>query len=93
MSVGELVKEERLYLRLSASQKKLLADAAALSHTSLSEFALVTSLIEAEQRLLDQRVFVLGNEAFDELEKLLSKGPNNSQAAQKTMSQIPPWEK
>jgi uncharacterized protein (DUF1778 family) len=90
--VGDFVKEERLYLRVSTSQKKLLADAAELGHTSISEFALSSMLSEAERRILDQRVFHVGAEAFADLNALLNSGPNNNPAAKKTMSHVAPWE-
>jgi uncharacterized protein (DUF1778 family) len=56
---------EKLDLRLSRSAKQTLQAAAAAERKSVSEFVLDTALREAEERLVDRRVFALDGKRWD----------------------------
>lgn len=52
-------RSEKLEMRLSPQAKRLLREAAELRHKSMSEFVLDSALAEAEETILEQRIFQL----------------------------------
>ena len=70
-------KTERLNLRLTPSQDAVLRQAAASRGESTSDYVLRHA---AEADLADRRVFVVRDEAWDELQRLLS-APSSLPAA------------
>ena len=65
-------KTERLNLRLTPSQDAVLRQAAASRGESTSDYVLRHAVEAAEADLADRRVFVVHDEAWDELQHLLS---------------------
>ena len=86
-----MAKEERINLRVSASQKLLLTNAADARGVSVSEFVLSSASAEAEEALLDRRDFVLTPEAFDQLMEDLSDVKANRAALEKILATPRPW--
>ena len=65
------VKDRRLNLRTTALQDDRLRQAAEATNKSVSEFVLESAVERAEMVLADQRWFVLREENFSHVEKLL----------------------
>jgi uncharacterized protein (DUF1778 family) len=66
---------EKLLLRLSRSAKQTLQAAAAGEGKSVNEFVLDTALKAAEERLVDQCVFTLHGEKWDDFVAALDAPP------------------
>ncbi|UDQ78192.1 DUF1778 domain-containing protein [Pectobacterium brasiliense] len=60
-------KEARITIRAKASQRNLIDMAANLVSKSRTDFMLEAACREAQDILLDQRLFILDNEQFDGL--------------------------
>ena len=52
-------RDDRMYLRATAHQKKLICEAANQKGKTISEFVLESACVEAELALADQRTFFL----------------------------------
>lgn len=87
-----MAKDERLDLRVSLTQKRLLQQAAAISGRSVSEFVLDSALEDAGNALLDQRVFMFDPEAFDQLLAKAEDVDKNKEAIDKILAITPPWQ-
>lgn len=86
-----MAKDERINLRVSASQKLLFSKAAEAKGVSVSEFILSSSVGEAEEVLLDRRDFVLDPEAFDQLMDAMSDVEANRERLAKILATPRPW--
>jgi uncharacterized protein (DUF1778 family) len=68
-------KTERLNLRLTPAQDRVLRRAAEAHGESTSEYVLRRAVEAAEMDLADRRVFVADEAAWDEIQALLSSSP------------------
>jgi uncharacterized protein (DUF1778 family) len=68
-------KVSKIHLRVRADQKNLLAQAAHVRNTTLTQFILETALTAAQQVLADQAHFTLSPEAWEEFCKKLDEPP------------------
>jgi uncharacterized protein (DUF1778 family) len=66
-------KTERLNLRLTPAQDEVLRRAAEVGGESMSEYVLRHAIDAAEMELADRRVFVVDDDAWDELQAALSR--------------------
>ncbi|HEX9547877.1 MAG TPA: DUF1778 domain-containing protein [Acidimicrobiales bacterium] len=66
-------KTERLNLRLTPAQDEVLRRAAEAHGESMSEYVLRHAIDAAEMDLADRRVFVMEDDAWDELQAVLSR--------------------
>jgi uncharacterized protein (DUF1778 family) len=66
-------KSERIEVRLTPSTKRILQEAAAVTHTDLSDFVLQSSLAEAEIALSRRTRFVLDTEKWDKFVEILDR--------------------
>jgi uncharacterized protein (DUF1778 family) len=82
------MKTERLNLRLTPSQDAVLRQAAASRGESTSDYVLRHAVEAAEADLADRRVFVVRDEAWDELQRLLS-APSSLPAAMTELLDTP----
>lgn len=64
-------KEERLFLRVSTSQKEVLEKAAEIKQTSLTSFVLDNSFAAAQEILASQVRFVLSEEQWNKFNEIL----------------------
>lgn len=78
-------------LRASHDQKALIDRAASCLGKSRTEFILDTTRKEAEQVLLDRRIYLLDDEQFAAFEAALAGPAEPSAALRKTMNTPPPW--
>lgn len=90
--MGVMAKDERLDLRVSLTQKRLLQQAAAISGRSVSEFVLDSALEDAGNALLDQKIFMFDPEAFDQLLARAEDVEKNKEAIDKILAITPPWQ-
>lgn len=85
-------KSDRLFLRASATQKALINAAALASHKTASEFILETALREANNTLLDQRIFFANSDAFEQFEKAIEAPAKPNQGLIELLAKSAPWE-
>ena len=90
--MGVMAKDERLDLRVSLTQKRLLQQAAAISGRSVSEFVLDSALEDAGNALLDQRIFMFDPDSFDQLLARAEDVEKNKEAIDKILAITPPWQ-
>src|SRR5205823_14515523 len=73
-------KDELIQIRATAEAKAILNRAAALRGQKLSEFMLESARRQAEETILDQRLFFLDNDTHRRLLALLDSPPKPSSA-------------
>ncbi len=78
-------------LRARDSQRNLIDRAAALLGKNRSDFMLEVACREAENVLLDQRLFNLDSKAFDSFNKSLQTPVKDNPALHKLMAEKTPW--
>ncbi|WP_321275752.1 DUF1778 domain-containing protein [Thiomicrorhabdus indica] len=79
-------------MRVLPEQKALISQAAEILKMDRTAFILSTVCREAEEVLLNQRVFLLDDKAFDQFEKSLEEPLPNSNELKKLLSEKSPWE-
>jgi uncharacterized protein (DUF1778 family) len=85
-------KDDVIQIRASAEAKALLNRAAALRGQKLSEFMLESSRRQAEETILDQRMFFLDDDAHVRFLALLDSPPKPSAKTRARLNRKPPWE-
>ena len=86
-------KNTAIQIRASDETKALLNRAASIRGQSLSDFVLQSARREAEETILDQRVFVLSDEKWDELMAILDAPPAPNEKLRELMRRKPAWER
>jgi uncharacterized protein (DUF1778 family) len=66
---------ERIDIRTTPSVKRLLQEAAAVSHKTVTEFLLDSALTQAAEVLADRRLFLLDDKQWDEFIAALDAPP------------------
>ncbi len=87
-----MAKTAPINMRVEPAQHELLTKAAATLNIDRTTFILDAACKAAENVLLDQRLFSLDNEKFDDFERRLCE-PVSSYKLDKLMSESAPWEK
>lgn len=85
-------KSSRIGLRISPAQERTIKLASEIKGKSASEFILDTAYQAAEQTLLDQRLFMVSKEKFEEFSKLLDRPPMDNEGLKKLFSKPSPWD-
>jgi len=85
-------KDDVIQIRASAETKAILSRAAALRGQKLSEFMLDSARRQAEDVLLDQRVFALNAKAYDAFLAQLNAPTKPNAGLVELMSRKAPWE-
>jgi uncharacterized protein (DUF1778 family) len=85
---GEVV----INLRAQRRQQDLIDHAAALLGKNRTDFMLEAACREAEDVLLDRRVFVLDEEAWQRFNALLDEPPGDLARLRKLLTTPAPWE-
>ncbi len=80
-------------LRAPVYLRNLIDRAAALVGQNRSEFMLDSARRRAEDVLLDQRLFLLDKEKYEEFLNILNEPPKPRDALRKLLSAKAPWEK
>lgn len=86
------IKNDVIQIRASAEAKALFIRAAGLRGQKLSEFMLESARHQAEETILDQRLFQLDEEAYGRLLDLLDNPPPPSPEAVARFRRKAPWE-
>lgn len=79
-------------MRVEPSQHALLTKAAAVLNKDRSAFILDVACREAENVLLDQRLFYLEDDAFNLFEAALSSPLPDNDRLRALLAETPPWE-
>ena len=92
-SISRTSRSARLGLRATPEQEAILRRAADIAHKSLTDFILDSACHAAEQTLLDQRLFVVSGEQYQDLLDMLDQPVQDNQGLQDLFSRNAPWEK
>jgi uncharacterized protein (DUF1778 family) len=84
-------KDDVIQIRASAETKAILNRAASLRGQKLSEFMLDSARRQAEETLLDQRIFFLDARAHEKLLALLDKPVMPTKELRARMNRKAPW--
>jgi len=84
-------KDDVIQIRASAETKAILNHAATLRGQKLSEFMLDSARRQAEETLLDQRIFFLDDRAHEKFLALLDNPPKPSKELRALMNRRPSW--
>jgi uncharacterized protein (DUF1778 family) len=84
-------KDDVIQIRASAETKAILNRAAALRGQKLSEFMLDCARRQAEEAILDQRIFFLDSTAHDKFLALLDAPIKSSKRIKALMTRKPAW--
>jgi uncharacterized protein (DUF1778 family) len=87
------VKNEVIQIRASADTKAILNRAASLRGQKLSEFMLDSARRQAEETILDQRVFFLDPDAHRRFLALLDAPAKPSADVRKRLGRKAPWDR
>lgn len=79
-------------IRAKRRQRDLIDQAAELLGKTRSDFMLETACREAEDVLLDQRVFTLDAETFQKFQAMLDASPSENPKLRKLLATKAPWE-
>ena len=82
---------QTINLRASAEQKELIDRAARRLGKSRTEFVLDAMREASENVLLDQRLFILDEAAFEAFEAMLDAPAEPDDGLRRTMTTPPPW--
>lgn len=85
-------RDANINIRAKRTQRDLIDKAAELQGKSRSDFMLEIACREAEDVLLDQRVFTFDAETFQKFQALLDAPPNENPKLRKLMATKAPWE-
>ncbi|XBS71841.1 DUF1778 domain-containing protein [Acerihabitans sp. KWT182] len=85
------VKETPINIRAKASQRELIDMAANLLSKSRTDFVLDAACREAEEVLLDQRLFVLDEERFSAFIDAMEKPVADNERLHALMDRKSPW--
>ena len=93
ISTGPPLRAENINLRATRKQKALIDRAAELQGRNRSDFMLDAACREAESVLLDQRFFLLEEEAFQRFHELLDAPPQANPGLTRLLETKVPWSK
>ena len=80
-------------IRARATQRNLIDKAAAMLNKNRSDFMLEAACREAENVLLDQRLFLVDDNAWQTFEALIDAPVKDNPALRKLFNDKAPWEK
>jgi len=85
-------REASINIRALRAQRDLIDKAAAVRNKTRSDFMLEAACQEAENVLLDQRLFQLDDEAYEALQLVLNAPVQENQQLRKLLKKRAPWE-
>jgi uncharacterized protein (DUF1778 family) len=86
------IRDININIRAKRTQRDLIDQAAELLGKTRSDFMLETACREAEDVLLDQRMFTLDAETFKKFQAMLDAPPSENPKLRKLMATKAPWE-
>ncbi|MCG5515136.1 MULTISPECIES: DUF1778 domain-containing protein, partial [unclassified Ectothiorhodospira] len=84
-------RSSRLGLRATPEQEAVLRRAADVVHKSLTDFILDAAYQAAEQTLLDQRLFLVSGDQYQDLLEMLDRPESVNPGLDNLFSRRPPW--
>lgn len=90
--VSGQARDMNINIRVKRSQRDLIDQAADLLGETRSNFMLRAACREAEDVLLDQRVFTMDAETFKKFKAMLDKPPGDNPKLRQLMATKAPWE-
>lgn len=85
-------REASINIRALRAQRDLIDKAAEMRHKTRSDFMLEAACQEAENVLLDRRLFHLEDEDYDAFESTLKAPVSDNPALRKLLAKRAPWE-
>jgi uncharacterized protein (DUF1778 family) len=85
-------KDDVIQIRASADTKAMIARAADMRGQKLSEFMLDSARKQAEETLLDQRLFLLDDARYDAFVASLDNPPEMAAEARARLMRRAPWQ-
>ena len=86
-------REAAINIRARLTQRNLIDKAAAMLDKNRSDFMLEAACREAENVLLDRRLFLVESEVYEAFEALLNAPVNDNPALRRLLNSKSPWEK
>ena len=86
-------REAPINIRARLTQRNLIDKAAAMLNKNRSDFMLEAACREAENVLLDRRLFLVEGEVYKAFEALLNAPVNDNPALRRLLNSKSPWEK
>lgn len=86
-------REAPINIRARLTQRNLIDKAAAMLNKNRSDFMLEAACREAENVLLDRRLFQMDDKAYQAFEALLNAPVNDNPALRTLLNSKAPWEK
>jgi len=86
-------REAPINIRARLTQRNLIDKAAAMLNKNRSDFMLEAACREAENVLLDRRLFLVQDEVYEAFEALLNAPVNDNPALRRLLNSKSPWEK
>ncbi len=86
------VKTSRLGFRASESQAKIIRIASDISHKSLTEFITDSAYQAAEKIILDQRLFMVSGDIFNQFSEILERPEQDNEGLKDLFSSSSPWD-
>ncbi len=86
-------REAPINIRARLTQRNLIDKAAAMLNKNRSDFMLEAACREAENVLLDRRLFLVEGEVYEAFEALLNAPVNDNPALRRLLNSKSPWEK
>ena len=91
-SKTERAKTSRLGFRASESQVKIIRMASDISHKSLTEFITDSACQAAEKIILDQRLFMVSGDIFNQFTEILDRPEQDNEGLKDLFSSSSPWD-
>ena len=79
-------------LRIEASTRQLIDDAAAILGKTRTEFMIESARLQAIEVMLDQRLFVLDSDRYDAFMRALDNPPAPGPRLRSLLRQTPAWQ-
>jgi len=86
------IKNAAINIRALPRQRNLIDRAAELQHKNRSDFMLEAACLAAENILLDQRIFSLSMENFEQFKKILDEPVEENIDVRDLLNSKAPWE-
>lgn len=91
--VAAKTRDAAINIRALSYQRDLIDRAAEVTGKNRSDFMLEAACRQAEEVLLDRRMFLLDDTAYSKFTNLLDRAPNNNAALRALLSKKAPWDK
>lgn len=85
-------KTSRLGFRASEPQANIIRMASDISHKSLTDFIMDSAYQAAEKVILDQRLFMVSDETFNQFSEILDRPEQDNEGLKDLFSSSSPWD-